>query len=125
MGTSLRETGLAWSTRCSCQRSMKEEDRIVDEIRYIAASLVGAGIDRDALNEALQCNPHFIACDAGTTDAGPFSLGSGHTAFARKAVKGDLTLLLVAVGRARGPVLVGSAGTAARATQGDWGIEMA
>jgi len=46
MGTSLRETGLAWSTRRSCQRSMKEEDRIVDEIRYIAASLVGAGIDQ-------------------------------------------------------------------------------
>lgn len=59
---------------------MKEGDRIVDEIRYIAASLVGAGIDRDSLNEALQSHPHFIACDAGTMDAGPFSLGSGHPA---------------------------------------------
>src|SRR5438128_2422704 len=121
MGTSLRETGLAWSMRRSCQRSMKEEDRIVDEIRYIAASLVGAGIDRDALNEALQSNPHFIACDAGTTDAGPFSLGSGHPAFAREAVKGDLTLLLDAGRRAGVPVLVGSAGTAGRDNQVECG----
>src|SRR6267154_1868355 len=96
MGTSLRETGLAWSTRRSCQRSMKEEDRIVDEIRYIAASLVGAGIDRDALNEALQSNPHFIACDAGTTDAGPFSLGSGRPAFAREAVEKLRTAVIYA-----------------------------
>jgi len=125
MGTSLRETGLAWSTRRSCQRSMKEEDRIVDEIRYIAASLVGAGIDRDALNEALQSNPHFIACDAGTTDAGPFSLGSGRPAFAREAVKGDLTLLLDAGRRAGVPVLVGSAGTAGRDNQVDWVLDIA
>src|SRR5260221_13790709 len=117
MGTSLRETGLAWSTRRSCQRSMKEEDRIVDEIRYIAASRVGAGIDRDALNEALQSNPHFIACAAGNTDAGPFSLASGHPAFGRKAVKGELALLLDAGGGAGVPVLVGSAVTAGRDNQ--------
>jgi len=104
---------------------MKEEDRIVDEIRYIAASLVGAGIDRDALNEALQSNPHFIACDAGTTDAGPFSLGSGHPAFAREAVKGDLALLLDAGRRAGVPVLVGSAGTAGRDNQVDWVLDIA
>src|SRR5438128_12499081 len=125
MGTSLRETGLAWSMRRSCQRSMKEEDRIVDEIRYIAASLVGAGIDRDALNEALQSHPHFIACDAGTTDAGPFSLGSGHPAFAREAVKHDLSLILQAVRRADIPVLIGSAGTAGGDAHADWTLDIA
>src|SRR5260370_3197079 len=104
---------------------MKEEDRIVDEIRYIAASLVGAGIDRDALNEALQSNPHFIACDAGTTDAGPFSLGSGRPGFARGAVKGDLPLLLGAGRRAGVPGWVGSAGTAGRDNQVDWVLDIA
>src|SRR5258708_40346034 len=104
---------------------MKEVDRIVDEISYIAASLVGAGIDRDALNEALQSHPHFIACDAGTTDAGPFSLGSGHSAFAREAVKNDLALLLDAGRRAGVPVLVGSAGTAGRNNKVDWVLDIA
>ncbi len=97
----------------------------MDEIRYIAASLVGAGIDRDSLNEALQQHPHFIACDAGTTDAGPFSLGSGQPAFAREAVKKDLALLLDAGRRANVPVLVGSAGTAGRDNQVDWVLDIA
>jgi hypothetical protein len=104
---------------------VKEKDRIVNEIRYIAASLVGAGIDRASLNEALQSNPHFIACDAGTTDAGPFSLGSGHPAFGREAVKNDLALLLEAGRRAKVPVLVGSAGTAGRNDQVDWVLDIA
>ncbi|SRR5258708_9507574 len=52
----------------------------MDEIRYIAGSLVGAGVDRASLDDALQENPHFIACDAGSTDPGPFSLGSGEPA---------------------------------------------
>src|SRR3989442_12144424 len=103
---------------------MKEEDRILDEIRYIAGSIVGADIDRDALGEALQSHPHFIACDAGTTDAGPFSLGSGRPAFPREAVKRDLAALLDAGRRAGVPVLVGSAGTAGGDVQVDWTLDI-
>ena len=97
----------------------------MDEMSYIAASLIGAGIDRDSLNEALQNDPHFIACDAGTTDAGPFSLGSGQPAFAREAVKADLAVLLNAGRRAGVPVLIGSAGTAGRDNQVDWVLDIA
>src|SRR6266478_4067265 len=63
-------------------------------------------------DEALKDDPHFIACDAGSTDPGPFSLGSGEPAFAREAVKRDLAALLDAGRRAGIPVLIGSAGTA-------------
>jgi hypothetical protein len=104
---------------------MKEKDRIVNEIRYIAASLVGAGVDRDALDEALQHHPHFIACDAGTTDAGPFSLGSGRPAFPREAVKRDLAILLDAGRREGVPVLIGSAGTSGGDAQVDWVLDIA
>lgn len=97
----------------------------MNEIRYIAASLVGAGIDRASLNEALESQPQFIACDAGTTDAGPFSLGSGRAAFGRQSVKNDLALLLDAGHRAGVPVLVGSAGTAGRNDQVDWVLDIA
>ena len=97
----------------------------MDELRYIAASLVGAGVDRDSLDEALQHDPHFIACDAGTTDAGPFSLGSGRPAFPREAVKSDLALLLEAGRRAGVPVLIGSAGTAGSDDQVDWTFDIA
>ncbi len=96
----------------------------MDEIRYIAASLVGAGVDKTSLDEALKSDPHFIACDAGTTDAGPFSLGSGRPAFPSEAVKSDLATLLEAGRRAGVPVLIGSAGTAGGDVQVDWTLEI-
>src|SRR5260221_7131907 len=73
---------------------------------------VGGGISGTALDEAPAQAPHFIACDAGTTDAGPFSLGMGTPAFPREAVKRDLSLMLRAGRKANIPVIVGSAGTA-------------
>jgi len=42
-------------------------------------------------DEALQHHPHFIACDAGTTDAG-FSLGPVVLPSQREAVKRDLAI---------------------------------
>jgi hypothetical protein len=96
----------------------------MDEIRYIAGTLVGAGVDIGSLDEALKENPHFIACDAGTTDAGPFSLGSGQPAFAREAVKRDIAAFLDAGHRAGIPVLIGSAGTAGEDVQVDWTLDI-
>jgi hypothetical protein len=85
----------------------------MDEVRFIAAhGALGAGVNADALEQALADRPHFIACDAGTTDAGPHSLGSGRPAFPRQAVKRDLALMLDAARRAQVPVIIGSAGTA-------------
>src|SRR2546421_11272432 len=82
----------------------------MDEIRYIAGTLVGAGADIGSLDEALKENPHFIGCDAGTTDAGPFSLGSGLRAFSNEAVKRGVAAFLAAGHRAGVPALIGSAG---------------
>src|SRR5258708_14850315 len=85
----------------------------LQQIRFISpVGSVGGGISGDALDEALAQAPHFIACDAGTTDAGPFSLGMGTPAFPREAVKRDLSLILRAGRRANIPVIIGSAGTA-------------
>jgi hypothetical protein len=93
----------------------------LQEIRYIAATgALGAGVDRDSLFSALDQDPHFIAADAGTTDAGAFALGAGETAFSRAAVKRDLSLMLQAGLRARVPVIVGSAGTAGADVHVDW-----
>ena len=96
----------------------------MNEIRYIAGTLVGAGVDVDSLEEALKEHPHFLACDAGTTDAGPFSLGSGQPAFPREAVKRDLAILLAASRRAAIPLLIGSVGTAGGDAQVDWALEI-
>jgi hypothetical protein len=98
----------------------------LDEIRYVAASgALGVGVDAEALNEALDFGPHFIASDAGTTDAGPFALGSGTAAFPREAVKRDLTRVLVASNKADIPALIGSAGTAGGDPHVEWVLDIA
>jgi hypothetical protein len=97
----------------------------MEEIRFVAATgAIGAGIPAEALAAAMALRPHFIASDAGTTDAGPFSLGSGQPAFAREAVKADLALMIRAGHEAEIPVIVGSVGTAGSDAQVDWALEI-
>lgn len=98
----------------------------LQQIRFISPiGSVGIGISDVALDEALAQNPHFIACDAGTTDAGPFSLGTGTPAFPREAVKRDLSLILRAGRKANIPVIIGSAGTAGGDIHVDWVLDIA
>ncbi len=97
----------------------------MDEIRFVAATgAVGAGVDRASLDAAMDREPHFIAADAGTTDAGPAALGSGVPAFPREAVKTDLTVMLRAGREAGVPVIVGSAGTAGADIHVDWTLDI-
>src|ERR1700736_4408623 len=91
------------------------------QIRFISpVGSVGGGISGSALAEALAQAPHFIACDAGTTDAGPFSLGMGMPAFPREAVKRDLSLMLRAGRKAKIPVIIGSAAPAGGDVHVNW-----
>src|SRR5258708_12183359 len=94
------------------------------QIQFISpVGSVGGGMSGTAVDEALAQAPHFIACDAGTKDAGPFSLGMGTPAFPREAVKRDLSLMLRAGRKANIPVLIGSAGTAGGGIHVDWVLE--
>src|SRR5216683_610178 len=69
--------------------------KMESEIRYVAATgALGVGVHVESLEKSLDIAPAFIAADAGTTDAGPFSLGMGVPAFAREAVKRDLGIKL-------------------------------
>ena len=82
-------------------------------MRFIAAhGALGAGIHVASFDEALQFQPQFIACDAGTTDAGPYCLGSGQSAFPAEAVRSDLAIMIDAARRLGVPAIVGSVGTA-------------
>jgi hypothetical protein len=83
------------------------------EIRVLAATGVcGSGFRQTSLEEAMRRQPHFIGCDCGSTDPGPYPLGAGGTAFPRIAIKRDLRLMLLAARHAGIPLLLGSAGTA-------------
>ncbi|MES2898882.1 MAG: acyclic terpene utilization AtuA family protein [Pseudomonadota bacterium] len=69
--------------------------------------------------------PHVIACDAGSTDSGPASLGSGKPKLSREACKRDLRLLLLARDELQVPLIIGSCGTSGSDAGVDWMVEIA
>src|SRR4029077_15215534 len=96
------------------------------EIRYVAATgALGVGVHVEALEKSLEIAPAFIATDAGTTDAGPFSLGMGMPSFAREPLKRDLAALLSVTRKAKIPALIGSAGSAGGQPHVDWVLDIA
>jgi ribosome modulation factor len=84
----------------------------MNQIRALSATgILGSGFREDTLKRAMALKPDFIGADSGSTDPGPYYLGSGEPLFSDSAFKRDLRLMLLA-GRAAGiPVLVGSACT--------------
>lgn len=83
-----------------------------EELRILSPTGVcGSGFSQQSFETALGMRPHFIGCDAGSTDPGPEYLGSGTTAFPVEAITRDLRLMLAGARRLRIPLLIGSAGT--------------
>ena len=96
-----------------------------DEIRVLAPNGVcGSGFLEESFEKGLSQQPHFIGCDAGSTDPGPSHLGSGEPAFPREAVRRDLRLMLLGARRLKIPLLVGSVGTAGGDPHLLWGYEI-
>lgn len=84
----------------------------MEEIRILSATgVMGSGFVETSLETGLALKPHFIGCDAGSTDPGPEYLGSGRTAFPMDAIRRDLRLMLIGARRLKIPLLIGSAGT--------------
>ncbi len=85
----------------------------MNEIRILSATgLLGSGFREDTLKRAMTLSPDFIGADSGSTDPGPYYLGSSDTIFSDKAYKRDLRLMLLAARAAKIPMIVGSACTA-------------
>jgi hypothetical protein len=93
----------------------------VDEVRILSpTAILGYGFPLPSFEAGLARNPALIAVDAGSTDPGPYYLGSGVSFTDRQAVKRDLAALLRA-GIERGlPVIVGSAGGAGARPHLEW-----
>lgn len=71
---------------------------------------LGYGFGADAFARGMSLKPDVIAVDAGSTDPGPYYLGSGMPLVSRYSIKRELTELITAGLHAGIPVIVGSAG---------------
>lgn len=82
------------------------------EVRILSATgMLGSGFREASMKRALEFRPDFIGADSGSTDPGPYYLGSGDAMFSASAYKRDLRLMMLAGHAAKIPVIVGSACT--------------
>lgn len=82
------------------------------EIKMLAATgMLGSGFRESSLLKGLEWGPDFIGADSGSTDPGPYCLGSGKAQFSDRAYARDLRILLREAIPRRVPILIGSAGT--------------
>ena len=74
--------------------------------------LLGYGYSEEGLNIAFSEKVDYLGVDAGSTDPGPYYLGSGKSFTDRGAVKRDLALALPKVLEHKAPFIIGTAGGA-------------
>ena len=87
---------------------------------YAPTGALGMGFLDSSLARAVAMRPDVIACDAGSTDSGPFYLGASAPKMSQPALDRDLRRLLRARDELKVPLIIGSCGTSGT----DDGVEM-
>lgn len=81
-------------------------------LRILSASgQLGYGIPEKPFRTGLERDLHLIGADMGSVDPGPYYLGAGKLATARRSTKRDLKLVLTGALAAKVPLIIGTAGT--------------
>lgn len=97
----------------------------MEEIRVLSPQgMLGYGFPVESFKNGMAKNPHAIAVDAGSTDAGPHKLGAGVGIVSKFAVKRDLSLILGAAKKEHIPVLIGSAGGSGGKKHVEWTLSV-
>ncbi|XRQ08927.1 acyclic terpene utilization AtuA family protein [Actinomadura welshii] len=92
-----------------------------DAVRVLVpAGMLGAGFPPETVDRGLGMGADAIAVDGGSTDSGPYYLGSGTAKTTAAAVAGDLRILLRAAAGRGIPLIVGSCGTSGTDSGVDW-----
>lgn len=85
----------------------------MDELRVLSVcGNLGYGFPKTSLDNGLARDPHIMGADNGSTDAGPYYLGSGDQLTKREQIRRDLGFSLAAARKKKIPYIIGSAGTA-------------
>ncbi|MBX2881091.1 MAG: DUF1446 domain-containing protein [Granulosicoccus sp.] len=90
----------------------------------IPSGVLGLGFDSEALQRGLDLRPDIICIDGGSTDSGPFYLGTGTSKYARAASRSEWRELMLARAQANIPLVIGSCGTCGTDDTVDWMFEI-
>lgn len=81
------------------------------KIKFLSlCGMLGYGYPQESLDKALEQDLDFIGVDAGSTDPGPYYLGSGNAFVKDIQVRRDLEPALIAAVEKKIPLIIGSAG---------------
>ncbi|MEM7250062.1 MAG: acyclic terpene utilization AtuA family protein [Pseudomonadota bacterium] len=83
-----------------------------NEFVVVSNGMLGYGFREASLQDAVKAGVDLIAVDAGSSDPGPYYLGSGKPFVGDAMTRRDLRLLVQAGIEAEAPVVIGSAGGA-------------
>ena len=78
---------------------------------FVPNGALGTGVDEKSFWHGIEMEPDIISLDAGSTDSGPYYLGTSQPKYARDAVKSDLSYILQSAHERNIPITIGSCGT--------------
>jgi hypothetical protein len=98
---------------------------VAKELRILSpCGILGYGFPEESFLRGIECEPHVIAVDAGSTDAGPHKLGAGVGIVSVRAAKRDLALLMTHAHELQIPLIIGSAGGAGARPHVEWTLRI-
>lgn len=77
----------------------------------VPTGCIGTGVRVDLFEQALLEKPDVIAMDGGSTDSGPYYLGTGKTKSSHKVLKAELLVYMRGRAELGVPLIIGSSGT--------------
>ena len=86
----------------------------------VPSGMLGAGFSPGTITRGISLGADVITVDGGSTDSGPYYLGTGTAKTTERAVRRDLRLLLAAASSAGIPLVVGSCGTGGTDSGVNW-----
>ncbi len=86
----------------------------------VPSGVLGLGFDLTAFKNGLKLSPDIISIDGGSTDSGPFSLGTGTSKYSRASIKSEWKTLMKARQKLNIPLVIGSCGTCGTNNMVDW-----
>lgn len=97
----------------------------MEEMRILSTTaILGYGFPEASFQAGMAQKPHLIAADAGSTDPGPYYLGSGISFTDGGAVKRDLRLMITEGVNQGIPVIIGTAGGSGGRPHLDWTLQI-
>lgn len=90
----------------------------------VPSGVLGLGFDSEALARAVTLKPDVICIDGGSTDSGPYSLGTSTSKYSRAVCVREWRQLMQARAALGVPLIIGSSGTCGSDDMVDWMLEI-